>query len=323
MRNGTRPTIQNVSQRIECGIVNAVRDGLDEFLQYDLERYFSIGNARQSEGRAPFVVRGAHNRALDHVTEEPALNAAVDAHNRAARKMALRSQLPEFRFAEKLANTDLMKANRKTLRAAFEWDFAAMSAVACYLGNPVESIAINALRQRLSTIAELDCANELPGSTLRVWQLAAVIQAMEAAAAGATGAEALRLTRDKALILVGYWGGFQANILRRLQVEHIKVIRGERIELVLPAAKNEERGLTFCVPSFSQLCPVAAYTAWLEQAGLIQGPVFRRIDAEGRLQRKPLLQGSIVALVQQRFAMAAIKTPKKYRGHSLWQSVTV
>ena len=83
---------------------------------------------------------------------------------------------------------------------------------------------------------------------------------------------ALRLTRDRALLLLGFWRGFRADELVRLQVEHLELTPGEALVCYLPRSKGDRqmKGRRFSCPALSRLCPVSAIEAWLLQSQLAQ-----------------------------------------------------
>lgn len=97
-------------------------------------------------------------------------------------------------------------------------------------------------------------------------------------------AKQLAATRNRALVLLGFWRGFRSDDLTRLQVEHVQVFPGEGLVLYLPRSKTDRtnQGREYKVPALSQLRPVAACQDWLALSGLTDGPVFRGIDRWGR-----------------------------------------
>jgi integrase len=64
-----------------------------------------------------------------------------------------------------------------------------------------------------------------------------------------------------------------------------------------------------------ETCPIRALQAWLEAAGINEGPVFRGVAGHGRVQGR--LSGYAVALVVKRYAAAGGLDPTRYAGHSL------
>jgi integrase len=66
----------------------------------------------------------------------------------------------------------------------------------------------------------------------------------------------------------------------------------------------------------TRLCPVSAVRAWLDQARITGGPVFRGIDRHGRLGSEPL-SGGAIALIVKRACERADLDPSMFGGHSM------
>lgn len=131
--------------------------------------------------------------------------------------------------------------------------------------------------------------------------------------------DALRHTRDRALLLLGFWRGFRGDELTRLRVEHTEAVPGKGISCFLPISKGDRnaQGLTFKTPALQKLCPVDAYTAWTALSGIKDGPVFRAIDRWGNVSAEGLHINSLVPLLRALFLAAGIASPDEYSGHSL------
>ena len=76
-------------------------------------------------------------------------------------------------------------------------------------------------------------------------------------------------------------------------------------------------GRTYRVPALSRWCPVAATEAWIAAAGLVDGPLFRRVDRWGRIAVVPLHPNSLIALLRRLLTRAGLPTPDDYSSHSL------
>src|SRR3546814_16173815 len=90
----------------------------------------------------------------------------------------------------------------------------------------------------------------------------------------------LRHLRDRALVLLGFWRGFRGDELVRLQVQDLRLVPGEGMTCFLPHSKGDRQhaGRTYKVPALSRWCPVAATSAWVDEAELHEGPLFRAVD---------------------------------------------
>jgi integrase len=129
----------------------------------------------------------------------------------------------------------------------------------------------------------------------------------------------LRLTRDRALLLLGFWRGFRADELVHLQVEHLDLKPGEGLTCYLPRSKGDRqmKGRRFSCPALSRLCPVAAMEAWLSLTALAAGPVFCKIDRWGHLRDSHMQPNSVISLLRRLFSAAGVETPEDYSSHSL------
>lgn len=225
---------------------------------------------------------------------------------------------------------------------------ATADAIARYLVDHAESLAINTLRQRLAALAqwhidqgfpdptkapvvrkvlrgiqELHPAQEKRARPLQIGQLEHLAQWLDQAIASAAASHdrpaQLRHTRDKALLLLGFWRGFRGDELTRLHVEHVDAIPGEGMTCFLSRTKGDRahNGTTFKAPALARLCPVNSYIAWVELAGLTDGAVFRGINRWGQVSAQGLHMNSLVPLLRSLFASAGITFAAQYSGHSL------
>jgi site-specific recombinase XerD len=144
-------------------------------------------------------------------------------------------------------------------------------------------------------------------------------QAIVVAQAAADRGAELRHTRNRALLLLGFWRGFRGDEITRLQVESVQVVPGEGMSCFLPRTKGDRqmKGITVKAPALSQFCPVTAYTAWIELAQLEAGPVFRSVDRWGHVGKDSLHSDSLIPLLRAVFKEAGISDPAGYSGHSL------
>jgi site-specific recombinase XerD len=129
----------------------------------------------------------------------------------------------------------------------------------------------------------------------------------------------LRGLRDRALLLVGYAGGFRRSELAELRVEDLSetpegVIATLRRSKTDPAGQGRPVALPY--GSDPLTCPVRALRAWLERASITTGPLFRAIDQFGLVAEQGLSAAS-VALIVKRAAERAELDASDYAGHSL------
>ena len=125
--------------------------------------------------------------------------------------------------------------------------------------------------------------------------------------------------RDRALLLVGFAGAFRRSELAALWREDVQETEeGLVIRVRRSKTDQEGQGREVALPygSCPETCPVRACRAWIEAADLEDGPLFRRIDRHGHVNRRALHRDSIGGIVK-RAAQAAGLDPKPYAGHSL------
>ncbi len=126
--------------------------------------------------------------------------------------------------------------------------------------------------------------------------------------------------RDRALLLVGFAGGFRRSELAALNFDDVETTE-EGLVITLRRSKTdpEGQGRKVGVPrgSKDQTCPVKAFERWRHESGLSDGAVFRGIDRHGRLDRENRLHKDSIGLIVKRAAKAAGLNPSEYAGHSL------
>jgi integrase len=125
--------------------------------------------------------------------------------------------------------------------------------------------------------------------------------------------------RDRALLLVGFAGGFRRSELVGLDVGEISET-GDGLVIRVRRSKTdpEAKGVTVGLPygSTAATCPVRSYRAWIAASGITTGPAFRSVDRHGRIGRGRMNAGSVARLVK-RAAESAGLDPADYAGHSL------
>ena len=224
---------------------------------------------------------------------------------------------------------------------------ATADSVSRYLADYADSLSVNTLKQRLAAlgrwhtdqgfpdptkapvvksvlkgIRELHPAQEKRAKPLQLERLGQVVEWLDLAIQNASEhndrKNYLTYTRNKALLLVGFWRGFRADELTRLRVEYIELVAGEGMTLFLPRSKTDWQndGRSFHVPALSRLCPVSAYQDWVSQAHLEEGPVFSAINQWGHVSDKPLHPDSIIPIFRKTFAKAGLPSDS-YSSHSL------
>jgi site-specific recombinase XerD len=113
--------------------------------------------------------------------------------------------------------------------------------------------------------------------------------------------------RDKALILVGFAGGFRRSELVSIEHEDVEFVR-EGVKIFVKKSKTDQsgEGMTKAIPSFNNLnyCPVSSLEDWMFTKEIKKGKIFSISDRS-------------VALIIKKYANLAGLDPNKYAGHSL------
>jgi site-specific recombinase XerD len=116
-----------------------------------------------------------------------------------------------------------------------------------------------------------------------------------------------RKLRDKALILVGFAGGFRRSELVALEHEDIEFVR-EGVKIFVKRSKTDQsgEGMTKAIPSFNNAiyCPVVHLQNWIYELENKKGKVFAISDKS-------------VALIIKKYANLVGLDGNKYAGHSL------
>lgn len=125
--------------------------------------------------------------------------------------------------------------------------------------------------------------------------------------------------RDRALLLIGFAGGFRRSELVALDVADIVVTRDGLVVTIRRSKTDQEgEGRKIGVPYGSNpiTCPVRALQDLLQQCGYSEGPLFRPINRHGNMA-SIRLSGAAVADVVKRYIEAAGLDASDFSGHSL------
>lgn len=125
--------------------------------------------------------------------------------------------------------------------------------------------------------------------------------------------------RDRALLLVGFAGAFRRSELAGLELGDLEFTdQGLLIRLRRSKTDQEQAGRKVAIPygTSPATCPVRAMRAWLQTAGIVEGPVFRGVDRHGRVGRQPLCLRSIAKILKHAARRAGIEAAN-ISGHSL------
>ncbi len=133
----------------------------------------------------------------------------------------------------------------------------------------------------------------------------------------ATGSR-LRDVRDRALLLLGFAGGFRRSELIGLDCDNVIPVR-QGIEVTVRRSKTDQNGAgrKIGVPhGRGRWCPVVALEQWRVASGITEGAMFRPIDRHHRVGPTRLSGEAVCLVVRERVEAAGIN-PSRYSGHSL------
>lgn len=153
----------------------------------------------------------------------------------------------------------------------------------------------------------------------RTWQARPLYLAELAAAVGQLD-DMPQGPRDRALLLVGWWGAFRASELVGLDVSDVSQ-HPEGIVVTLDRSKTDQAGVgrEVAIHYHDDPCPVLALRAWLADR-ITEGPIFRRLERNGALRvgRRAgrLGRHQVIAIVKRAAASIGLD-PRQYSAHSL------
>jgi len=125
-------------------------------------------------------------------------------------------------------------------------------------------------------------------------------------------------TRDKALLLIGFAGGFRRSELVAINCNDIELVR-QGMTLNIGRSKTDQtgEGRTIGIPfARGRYCPVRTFETWRELVEVSDGPLFRPITRHGHI-RNTRLSGEAVSIVVKERIAAIGHDPASYSGHSL------
>ena len=116
-----------------------------------------------------------------------------------------------------------------------------------------------------------------------------------------------RKIKNKALILVGFSGGFRRSELVDILLEDIDFVP-EGMKIFIKRSKTDQsgEGMTKGIPYFtnSDYCPVVSLKSWIKISEIKSGKIFNMSDKS-------------VSLIIKKYVSFAGMDPNKYSGHSL------
>jgi site-specific recombinase XerD len=133
------------------------------------------------------------------------------------------------------------------------------------------------------------------------------------------GKHKLRSMRNRALLTLGWVGGMRRSEIADLQVADVQQVpEGLKVTIRRSKTDQEGKGRVVAVPygTWLQTCPVRSLRAWLDAAGLQEGPLFRTVAPAGYSVREyALTDRQIANVVKQCASRAGVEG--RVSGHSL------
>ncbi len=135
--------------------------------------------------------------------------------------------------------------------------------------------------------------------------------------AKAAPAGKLKGLRDKALLLLGFGGAFRRSELVALDVADLEETdEGLRVTIRRSKTDQEGHGVTIAIVRGGAYCPVRAVRAWLDAAGIVDGPVFRPVHRGGNVHDKRLTAQSVRLVVKAQAKLVGLDADD-FSAHSL------
>ena len=113
--------------------------------------------------------------------------------------------------------------------------------------------------------------------------------------------------RDRALILIGFSGGFRRSELVNIEHDDVEFVN-EGVKIFIKRSKTDQsgEGMIKAIPYFDNklFCPVTSLKKWIDKSGIESGKIFDISDKS-------------VALIIKKYASLSGLDANKYGGHSL------
>lgn len=240
-------------------------------------------------------------------------------------------------FIRESLSENTRKAYRADLAHFSDWGGALPASadlVARYLADHANTLAPSSLARRVATLSKVHEANGWP-NPCRSEIVRATMRGIKRVKGTAqdqarpllredlfilldTLGDDARSRRDRALLLIGWAGGFRSSELVGLDLADIEELR-EGLVLHLRRSKTDQmgQGRKIGIPlGRTRHCPVAALSAWLGVLSMDEGPIYRPVDRHGNVQPDRLRSDAVSTILRDRLAGAGID-PEGYSGHSL------
>jgi integrase len=208
--------------------------------------------------------------------------------------------------------TDFFGAKGKRLRPrTVERHLAAITTTHCALGltfnrhSPALVKTLNGIRRKFDI-------SQKGARALRTEDIIAMCE---------TFGRDIRSLRNKAIVLLGFAGGFRRSEIVGFNAEDLE-FKGKTLRVTLRRSKTDQDGegrIIVIMPGRNPItCPVAAIRAWLEAADLENegaDPIFRPVNRHSGVELNRLSDRAVDLIVKDACRAADLKN--KYSAHSL------
>ena len=129
----------------------------------------------------------------------------------------------------------------------------------------------------------------------------------------------IKKLRNKALLLIGFSGGFRRNELVSIDLDDVEfVFEGLKIKLKKSKTDQFSEGFTKGIPHFenSLYCPVNNLKKWLNISKIKKGPIFTKFSKGSKITNIRLSDQSVALIIKEYLIKSGINS-ENYSGHSL------
>ncbi|MFN7192782.1 MAG: site-specific integrase [Rhodospirillales bacterium] len=125
--------------------------------------------------------------------------------------------------------------------------------------------------------------------------------------------------RDRAILALGFSAGLRRSEIANLTIDDVE-IDGQKMRLRIRRSKSDQAGagaeLVIERTPRSDFCAVAAVEAWIKEAQIFEGALFRAVNKWGHLNHSQISGEAIRSIVRNRAIEAGLKRDD-FRAHSL------
>lgn len=172
------------------------------------------------------------------------------------------------------------------------------------------------VRKLLQGIARREGKPKRQAKAFRLEHLEAMVNHLSAQSS-------LKACRDRALLLVGFFGAFRRSELVQVHLAHLQW-EPEGILITVPRSKTDQSGegrLKALPYGEGELCPVTALKVWLKTAGITSGPLFRRVNRWETLLDVPLHPAGVNLILKAVATQVGLGFVSELSSHSLRRSL--